>query len=117
MLGDWGSQSTFQFIPKVFDGVEVRDLCKPVKFFHTNLDKPFLYGPRFVHGGIVMLTQERAFSKLLPQKWKHRIVWNVIVCCRFPFTGTKGPSPNHEKQPQTIPPPPNVTVGTMHWGR
>ena len=64
----------FQFIPKVFDGVEVRALCRPVKFFHMDLDKPFLYEPCFVHGGIVMLKQERAFSKLFPQSWKHRIV-------------------------------------------
>ena len=28
--------------------------------FHTDLDKPFQYGPRFVHGGIVMLKQDRA---------------------------------------------------------
>ena len=41
-----GSQLAFQFIPKVFDGVEV-GLCAG----HTDLDKPFLYGPRFVHGG------------------------------------------------------------------
>jgi hypothetical protein len=68
-----GSQSAFQFIPKLMDAVEVRALCRPVKFFHTNLDKPFLYGPRFVHWGIVMLKQEMAFSKLLPQSWKHRI--------------------------------------------
>ena len=27
-----------------------------------------------VHRGIVMLKQERAFPKLLPQNWKHRIV-------------------------------------------
>ena len=40
------------------------------------------------------------------------------VALRFPFTGTKGPRLNHEKQPQTIiPPPPNFTVGTMHLGR
>ena len=31
------SQSVVQFIPKVFDGVEVRALCRPVKFFHTEL--------------------------------------------------------------------------------
>ena len=48
MLGD----SAFKFIPKVFDWVEVRALCRPVKFFHTDLDKPFLYGLRFVHGGL-----------------------------------------------------------------
>ena len=41
------------------------------------------------------------------------------VALRFSFTGTKGPSPNHEKQPQTShrPPPQNFTVGNMHWGR
>ena len=31
-----GSQSAFQFFPKVFDGVVVRALCRPVKFLHTN---------------------------------------------------------------------------------
>ena len=58
----------------MFDKVEVRALCKPVKFIHTDLGKPFLYGPRFVHRGIVMLEQERTFPKLLPQSWKHRIL-------------------------------------------
>jgi hypothetical protein len=69
-----GSQSAFQFIPMVFDGVEVGALCRPVKFFHTDLNKLFLFGPHFVHGGIVMLKQESAFPKLLPQSLKHRIV-------------------------------------------
>ena len=58
-----GSQTVFQFIPKVFDGVEVKALCRPVKFFHTHLDKPFLYGPRFVQGGIVMLKQDRGIPQ------------------------------------------------------
>ena len=71
----------FQFIPKVFDGIEVRALCRSVKFFHTGLDKPFPHGPSFVHGGVVMLKQERAFPKLLPQSQKHKIIWNNIVCC------------------------------------
>jgi hypothetical protein len=43
--------------------VDVRTLCRSFKFFLANLDKPFLYGPRFVHGGIVMLKRERG----LPQ--------------------------------------------------
>ncbi|MCI4391931.1 hypothetical protein PGIGA_G00140000 [Pangasianodon gigas] len=47
----------FQFIPKVFSGVEVRALCRPLKFFHNNLGEPCLHGPRFVHRGIVMLEQ------------------------------------------------------------
>jgi hypothetical protein len=37
-------------------------LCaRRVKVFHTNLDKLFLYGPLSLHGGIVMLKQERAY--------------------------------------------------------
>ena len=67
-------QSAFQLIPKVLIGVEVRSLCRPVKFFLIDLDKKCLYGPRFVHRGIAMLKQERAFHKLLQQSWKHRIV-------------------------------------------
>uniref|UniRef100_A0A673YTC4 mitogen-activated protein kinase kinase n=1 Tax=Salmo trutta TaxID=8032 RepID=A0A673YTC4_SALTR len=40
-----------------------------------------------------------------------------VVVLRFPFTGPKGPSPNHEKQPHTIiPSPANFTVGNMHSG-
>uniref|UniRef100_A0A0E9SA37 Uncharacterized protein n=1 Tax=Anguilla anguilla TaxID=7936 RepID=A0A0E9SA37_ANGAN len=34
-----GSQLGSQLIPVVLDGVEVRALCRPVKFFHTDLDK------------------------------------------------------------------------------
>ena len=45
----------------------VRALCGKVKFFHTDLDKPFLFGPRFVHGGIIKLKPERASHKLLTQ--------------------------------------------------
>ena len=55
-----------------FDGVEVRALWRPVKFFHNDLDKPFLYGLHVVHGS-VMLKQKSAFPKLLLQSWKHGI--------------------------------------------
>uniref|UniRef100_A0A674DXE6 Signal transducing adaptor molecule (SH3 domain and ITAM motif) 2 n=1 Tax=Salmo trutta TaxID=8032 RepID=A0A674DXE6_SALTR len=97
-----GSQLTFQFIPKVFNGVKVRTLCRPVKFFHTDLDKPFLYGPRFVHGGVVLLKQEMAFPKLLPQVGSTESSRMALyaVTLRFPFTGTKGPSPNQENSPR-----------------
>ncbi|MCJ8739726.1 hypothetical protein PDJAM_G00050400 [Pangasius djambal] len=47
--------SVFQFIPKVFSGVEVRALCRTLEFFHSNLHTPCLHGARFVHRGIVML--------------------------------------------------------------
>ena len=72
-----GSQSTFQFIPKVFGGVEVRALCRQVKFFHTDLNKPFLYGPHFVHVGIVMLKQDRDVAKV-----GGTVSSRLIVYCR-----------------------------------
>ncbi|MCI4392257.1 hypothetical protein PGIGA_G00144020, partial [Pangasianodon gigas] len=52
-----GVQSVFQFIPKVFSGVEVRALYRTLEFFHSNLHTPCLHGARFVHRGIVMLEQ------------------------------------------------------------
>lgn len=58
-----GSQWAFQFIPKVFKGIEIR----PSKFFHTNLAKLYIRGPRFGHRGTVTLAEERAVSILLPQ--------------------------------------------------
>ncbi len=35
-----GLQSVLQFIPKAFNGVDVRALCRPVKFFHTEPGNP-----------------------------------------------------------------------------
>jgi hypothetical protein len=44
----------------------------------------------------------------IPRNWGGKEILKI-----FPFT--KGPSLNHEKQPQTIiPHPPNFTVGTLH---
>jgi hypothetical protein len=55
-------------------GVKVRALCRPVKFFHTNLDKPFMYRPCFLHRGIVMLKQVRAFPQTVTTKLEeHKI--------------------------------------------
>ncbi len=38
-----GVESPFQLIPKLFDGVEVRAVCGPVKFFHTKLNQPCIW--------------------------------------------------------------------------
>ena len=109
----------FQFITKVFDGVKVRALCRPVKFFHTDLDKPFLYGPCFAHMGIVMLKQERAFPNCC-----HKVgsiessrMSLYAVAFKFAFTGTKGPSLNHDNRPRPLFFLHQTLVGTMHWGR
>jgi hypothetical protein len=40
------------------------------------------------------------------------------VALSFPFNGTKEPCMNDEKQPQIIiPPEPNSTIVSIHWGR
>lgn len=59
---------------------EVSALCRPVKFFHAKLGIQFLYGPGFLHKGFVMLKQETAFPKMLPQSWKNSIVKNIVCC-------------------------------------
>ncbi len=51
----------------MLDGVEVRALCRPVKFFHIKLNKTFLLKPGFVNRGTVILKQERVLPKLSPQ--------------------------------------------------
>jgi hypothetical protein len=64
MLGDYPWLAfAIPIYPKGVE-VEVRALCMPAKFFHTDLNKSFLYGP---HGSIVMLKQQTVFPKLLLQ--------------------------------------------------
>lgn len=45
------------FISEVSDGVEVRAVCSPNKFFHTKLGKPYLYISTFLL--FFMLKKER----------------------------------------------------------
>ena len=54
--------------PNVFYRVEVRTLCRPVKFIHTKLSHPCLYAPCFVHWCTVMLEQEGAKKKRVKKK-------------------------------------------------
>lgn len=61
-----GSQPVFQFMPKVLDRIEVRFRCRPVRFFHTKLRKPFLYGLVFETLSFGTMTY-----KLLAQSWRH----------------------------------------------
>lgn len=53
-----GVQSVLQFIPKMVSGVEVRVLCRILKFFHTNLGKPRLHRVCFVHRCIVSMLEQ-----------------------------------------------------------
>ena len=79
----------------MFNGVVGRALGRTVKFFHTNLDKLFLYEPRFVHRGIVMLNRKgsspNCCHKVGSTELSRMSLYAVVL--RFPFTGTKGPEP------------------------
>ena len=56
------------------------------------------------------------FHEVGSTEWSKMSLYAVAL--RFPFNWTKGPSLNHEKQPQAvIPPPPSFTVGTMYRSR
>lgn len=57
-------------------GSAVKALCR---FIHTKLTKPFLYGPGFAHGSIVMLKQERGKNLL------QTVTPSYAVVLRFPF--------------------------------
>jgi hypothetical protein len=86
----------------------------------AHVDKQILYGPRFVHGALSWWNRKgpspNCFHKVGNTELSR--MSSYAVALRFTFTGTKRPSPNHEKQPETIiPHPPNFTVGTMHWVR
>ena len=59
-------------------GLRSGALCRPVKLLNTDLEKTFLYGPRFVYRCIVMLKHERSIPKLMPQSWKHRVVYKRL---------------------------------------
>ncbi len=51
-------------------------LCRLVKRFHQILKITSLL--TLICGSIFTLKQERTFTKLLPQSWKHTIIWNVF---------------------------------------
>lgn len=60
-VGQEGARTrcSFRFIPKAFNRVEVRAICRPLPLqrLHFNLSKVCNHGARFVHRGLVMLEQ------------------------------------------------------------
>jgi hypothetical protein len=73
-------QSPFKFIPKVFNGVDVRALCRPVKFFHSDLHKPFLYGTSLCHAETGKVLPQTVVTKLEAQNSWESVVEKVSNC-------------------------------------
>lgn len=84
-----GSQLVFQFIPKVSDEVELKVMCRSVKFFCNKVRKLCLYGSGFVVSGIFMLKQETVATKFRTTGLSK--IWSCAVASRLPFIGTKEP--------------------------
>ena len=66
-----------------------------------------------MHGGIVMLKQEKSFTNCCHKVGSTELsrMYLTAVALRFPFTGTKEPSPNHEKRPYNFSP----TIKFYSW--
>ena len=96
----------------------VRALCRPLVFLLTKLIKPRLYWPCFVRRDTVVLKQEPASPSCCHKVggiYLSKMSWYAVTLMLC-FTGTEGPSPNPEKQPQPIiPHTPNFTVVAMHY--
>ena len=72
---------SFQFIPKVLDRVEVRALCRPVKFFQSKLGKLFLYGDGFVYRGHVKTGED--ISQCVATVDKHILLSTLTINCKI----------------------------------
>ena len=112
-----GSQSTFQFIPKVFNGVEVRALCRPEVLSHRSQQTICVWTSIYAQGHC-HAEKGKGLPRTVATKLEaHSSRMSLYtVALRVPFIGTKGPSSNNKASPdhyssfQTL-------VGTMHWGR
>lgn len=81
--------STFQLVkllyllshspPEVFNGVKVRTLWGPSKFFHVKLIQLCFYGPCCVTWSQSLWNRKGVFPKLYLQSWKLRIGHRILV--------------------------------------
>lgn len=96
---------------KVLDGVKARALCSPVRFFHSKLRMPFLYGPWLVHGALSCRNRAGP-SPNCCHKLGIPILLDVSrvrrVCCYSIVASLLR---------TIVPSLPNFTVGTVHSGR
>lgn len=87
----------FQFIVKVLQGVEVRALCRPDKFY-AKLAKPYLYS------SLLLSTSHSETAKSLSLTVVKRLDANhclISSSIKISLIGIKEPRPNYENQSQT----------------
>ncbi len=109
----------FQLHPKIFYGVEIWRLARPLQDLEMLLTKPLLRCPGGVFGIIVMLKDPATFHLQCPCWWKEVFTQNLTIHgpIHLSFTQISHPGPFAEKQPQSMMfPPPCFTVGMVFFG-
>ncbi len=109
----------FQLPPKIFYGVEIWRLARPLQDLEMLLTKPLLRCPGGVFGIIVMLKDPATFHLQCPCWWKEVFTQNLTIhgpIHSFLYTDQSSCS-LAEKQPQSMMfPPPCFTVGMVFFG-
>ncbi len=107
----------FQLPPKIFYGVEIWRLARPLQDLEMLLTKPLLRCPGGVFGIIVMLKDPAIFNALADgRRFSLKISWYMAPFL-ISFTQISRSGPLAEKQPQSMMfPPPCFTVGMVFFG-
>ncbi len=108
----------FQLPPKIFYGVEIWRLARPLQDLEMLLTKPLLRCPGGVFGIIVMLKDPRFIFNALAdgRRFSLKISRYMAPFILF-FTQISRPGPFAQKQPQSMMfPPPCSTVGMVFFG-
>lgn len=67
-------------------GVEVKALCRPVKFFHTKLGKPFFLDLALCTEALFVMLKLKKIFKLLLQSWKNTVSFKISLSCPHTLT-------------------------------
>ncbi len=109
----------FQLPPKIFYGVEIWRLARPLQDLEMLLTKPLLRCPGGVFGIIVMLKDQPRFifNALADGRRFSLKISRYMAPFILSFTQISRPGPFAEKQPQSMMfPPPCFTVGMVFFG-
>jgi hypothetical protein len=118
-LGLLLGNTDFQLLPKIFYGVEIWRLARPLQDLEMLLTKPLLRCPDGVFGIIVMLKDPARFifNALADGRRFSLKISRYMAPFILSFTRISRPGPFAEKQAQSMMfPPPCFTVGMVFFG-